>query len=57
MAAKNHGVILPDANKEKTIAALVGAAFGASGQVKQKKKSVYNILTFLFCLSVAWLCQ
>lgn len=32
MAAKNHGVILPDANKEKTLAAIVGAAFGASGQ-------------------------
>eukprot|EP00019_Armaparvus_languidus_P001306 CAMPEP_0168595934 /NCGR_PEP_ID=MMETSP0420-20121227/9748_1 /TAXON_ID=498008 /ORGANISM="Pessonella sp." /LENGTH=453 /DNA_ID=CAMNT_0008632457 /DNA_START=199 /DNA_END=1560 /DNA_ORIENTATION=+ len=32
MAAKNHGVILPDANKEKTLDALVGAAFGASGQ-------------------------
>jgi len=32
MAAKNHGVIMPDANKEATLNALVGAAFGASGQ-------------------------
>ena len=32
MGAKNHGVILPDANKESTINALVGAAFGAAGQ-------------------------
>ena len=32
MGAKNHGVILPDANKEATINALVGAAFGAAGQ-------------------------
>jgi len=32
MGAKNHGVILPDANKEHTINALVGAAFGAAGQ-------------------------
>lgn len=32
MAAKNHATILPDANKERTIDALVGAAFGASGQ-------------------------
>lgn len=32
MAAKNHGVILPDANKEATLSALVGAAFGAAGQ-------------------------
>ena len=32
MGAKNHGVILPDANKEKTLNDLVGAAFGAGGQ-------------------------
>jgi malonate-semialdehyde dehydrogenase (acetylating)/methylmalonate-semialdehyde dehydrogenase len=32
MGAKNHGVIMPDANKEATINALVGAAFGAAGQ-------------------------
>ena len=32
MGAKNHGVILPDANKNATINALVGAAFGAAGQ-------------------------
>ena len=31
-AAKNHGVILPDANKEATLTAIVGAAFGAAGQ-------------------------
>jgi malonate-semialdehyde dehydrogenase (acetylating)/methylmalonate-semialdehyde dehydrogenase len=32
MGAKNHGVIMPDANKEYTINQLVGAAFGAAGQ-------------------------
>jgi malonate-semialdehyde dehydrogenase (acetylating) / methylmalonate-semialdehyde dehydrogenase len=32
MGAKNHCVVLPDANKEQTINALVGAAFGAAGQ-------------------------
>jgi malonate-semialdehyde dehydrogenase (acetylating)/methylmalonate-semialdehyde dehydrogenase len=32
MAAKNHATIMPDANKERTIDALVGAAFGAAGQ-------------------------
>lgn len=32
MAAKNHGVVLPDANKENTLNQLVGAAFGAAGQ-------------------------
>ena len=31
-AAKNHGVILPDANKDATLSSLVGAAFGAAGQ-------------------------
>ncbi|NVD97482.1 CoA-acylating methylmalonate-semialdehyde dehydrogenase [Massilia sp. BJB1822] len=32
MGAKNHAVILPDANKEQTINSLVGATFGAAGQ-------------------------
>eukprot|EP01116_Phalansterium_solitarium_P005407 TRINITY_DN16_c0_g1_i1.p1 TRINITY_DN16_c0_g1~~TRINITY_DN16_c0_g1_i1.p1 ORF type:complete len:526 (-),score=119.20 TRINITY_DN16_c0_g1_i1:139-1716(-) len=32
MAAKNHATILPDADKERTIDQLVGAAFGAAGQ-------------------------
>jgi malonate-semialdehyde dehydrogenase (acetylating)/methylmalonate-semialdehyde dehydrogenase len=32
MGAKNHGVIMPDANKEHAINQLVGAAFGAAGQ-------------------------
>jgi len=32
MGAKNHGVILPDADKEEALNALTGATFGASGQ-------------------------
>lgn len=32
MGAKNHGVIMPDANKESTLSQLIGAAFGAAGQ-------------------------
>jgi malonate-semialdehyde dehydrogenase (acetylating)/methylmalonate-semialdehyde dehydrogenase len=32
MGAKNHGVVLPDANKTATLNQLVGAAFGAAGQ-------------------------
>uniref|UniRef100_A0A1B6CH18 Probable methylmalonate-semialdehyde/malonate-semialdehyde dehydrogenase [acylating], mitochondrial n=1 Tax=Clastoptera arizonana TaxID=38151 RepID=A0A1B6CH18_9HEMI len=32
MGAKNHGVILSDANKSNTLNQLVGAAFGAAGQ-------------------------
>ena len=32
LGAKNHGVILPDANKNQTLNQLVGAAFGAAGQ-------------------------
>lgn len=32
MGAKNHGVIMPDANKEYTLNQLTGAAFGAAGQ-------------------------
>ncbi|TPX64894.1 hypothetical protein SpCBS45565_g05547 [Spizellomyces sp. 'palustris'] len=32
LGAKNHGVIMPDANKNHTLNQLVGAAFGAAGQ-------------------------
>lgn len=32
MGAKNHVVVMPDAHKEHTLNALVGAAFGAAGQ-------------------------
>lgn len=32
MGAKNHGVIVSDANKESTLNQLAGAAFGAAGQ-------------------------
>jgi len=32
MGAKNHAVVLPDANRAQTLNALVGAAFGAAGQ-------------------------
>ena len=32
MGAKNHGIIMPDADKEDALNALVNATFGASGQ-------------------------
>jgi malonate-semialdehyde dehydrogenase (acetylating)/methylmalonate-semialdehyde dehydrogenase len=32
MGAKNHAVVLPDASKEHSLNALVGAGFGAAGQ-------------------------
>ncbi len=32
MGAKNHAVILPDADKDDTVNALIGACFGSSGQ-------------------------
>ncbi|OCH96039.1 methylmalonate-semialdehyde dehydrogenase [Obba rivulosa] len=32
MAAKNHAVLMPDANKNQALNALIGAAFGAAGQ-------------------------
>src|ERR1700676_824370 len=31
MGAKNHAVVMPDANKEQSLNALVGATFGAAG--------------------------
>ena len=32
MGAKNHAIIMPDANKDHSLNALVGATFGAAGQ-------------------------
>ncbi|MEG2281563.1 MAG: CoA-acylating methylmalonate-semialdehyde dehydrogenase, partial [Comamonas sp.] len=32
MGAKNHAIVMPDANKEQSLNALAGAAFGAAGQ-------------------------
>ena len=32
LGAKNHAVVLPDANKQATLNAIAGAAFGAAGQ-------------------------
>ncbi|KAF8745101.1 hypothetical protein AX14_010571 [Amanita brunnescens Koide BX004] len=32
MGAKNHAIIMPDANKNETLKAIVGSAFGAAGQ-------------------------
>jgi len=32
MGAKNHGIVLPDAEKKHTLLQLAGAAFGAAGQ-------------------------
>ncbi|MDP8985152.1 MAG: CoA-acylating methylmalonate-semialdehyde dehydrogenase [Pseudomonadota bacterium] len=32
MGAKNHAVVMPDANKEQALNALVGSTFGAAGQ-------------------------
>jgi malonate-semialdehyde dehydrogenase (acetylating)/methylmalonate-semialdehyde dehydrogenase len=36
LGAKNHGVVLPDANKDATLNQLVAAGFGAAGQRKLK---------------------
>jgi malonate-semialdehyde dehydrogenase (acetylating)/methylmalonate-semialdehyde dehydrogenase len=32
MGAKNHSIVMPDADKEDTINAMIGACFGSSGQ-------------------------
>jgi malonate-semialdehyde dehydrogenase (acetylating) / methylmalonate-semialdehyde dehydrogenase len=32
MGAKNHAIVMPDANKEQALDSLVGATFGAAGQ-------------------------
>lgn len=32
MGAKNHAIIMPDADKEDALNAIIGACFGSSGQ-------------------------
>jgi malonate-semialdehyde dehydrogenase (acetylating)/methylmalonate-semialdehyde dehydrogenase len=32
VGAKNHATVIPDADREQTVNAIVGAAFGAAGQ-------------------------
>ena len=32
MGAKNHAIVMPDAEKDDTINQLIGACFGSSGQ-------------------------
>jgi len=32
MGAKNHAIVLPDADKNAALDSIVGAAFGAAGQ-------------------------
>jgi len=32
MGAKNHAIVMPDADPEDTINALIGACFGSTGQ-------------------------
>jgi malonate-semialdehyde dehydrogenase (acetylating)/methylmalonate-semialdehyde dehydrogenase len=32
MGAKNHAIVMPDADKEDTINHIIGACFGSSGQ-------------------------
>lgn len=32
MGAKNHGIVMPDANVDATLNALIAAGFGAAGQ-------------------------
>lgn len=32
MGAKNHGIVMPDANENATLNAIVAAGFGAAGQ-------------------------
>ena len=54
MAAKNHGVVLPDANKENTLNQLVGAAFGAAGQRLAACVLVVECIGRLNCLVHRW---
>jgi malonate-semialdehyde dehydrogenase (acetylating)/methylmalonate-semialdehyde dehydrogenase len=48
MGAKNHAIIMPDADKEDTINHIVGACFGSSGQ------RCMAISTVIFVGDVIW---
>ena len=50
MGAKNHMVIMPDANKDRAINDLLGSAFGAAGQ-----RCMANPVTILVGEARAWL--
>jgi malonate-semialdehyde dehydrogenase (acetylating)/methylmalonate-semialdehyde dehydrogenase len=49
LGAKNHATILPDADKESTLNALTGAAFGASGQRCMALSVAIFVGSRLFC--------
>jgi len=44
LGAKNHATVMPDADKDATINAIIGAAFGAAGQ-----RYVTPVSCFLVC--------
>ncbi|WP_394173915.1 CoA-acylating methylmalonate-semialdehyde dehydrogenase [Thalassotalea litorea] len=50
MGAKNHMVVMPDANKERAINDIIGSAFGAAGQ-----RCMANPVTILVGNSRQWL--
>ena len=43
LGAKNHATVMPDADKEATINAIIGAAFGAAGQRSENLDIIYQI--------------
>ena len=55
MGAKNHAVVMPDANKEQALNGIIGAAFGAAGQVWwiQDKSCFVNDCTLLISGAVS----
>ncbi|KAG0336332.1 Methylmalonate-semialdehyde dehydrogenase [acylating] mitochondrial [Podila horticola] len=44
LGAKNHGIIMPDANKNHTLNQLTGAAFGAAGQRSEAQEGADLVL-------------
>lgn len=57
MGAKNHGIVMPDANMDATLNALIAAGFGAAGQrcmalstvvFVGSSKSWYRVPIYLF---------
>src|ERR1700689_5002107 len=52
MGAKNHAVVMPDANKEQSLNSLVGATFGAAGQ-----RCMATSVTVLVGEAQEWMCD
>ena len=56
VGAKNHATVMPDADREQTVNAIVGAAFGAAGQRWVFMYVCYMYVCMYVCMHVCSVC-